>query len=215
MTATAVAPPLPPAEVPRRRPRAWPLLVLGLAFLLAGAVQMAWSFQPLASDGVSDVRGTRSADLPTFDGGAVALLYDHREYVSYAFELRNNGPVAVTVTDIALPPQPLPLLHEVRVLLRPRDSADVSADPAGAVEFEPFTLGRSERRTIVVQARMDGCEQVTERAMSLFAAHHVRTRTLGVSRSVEVPLGVEVLVRAPTIVDCPGRPLDRSHREPY
>ena len=215
MTATTVAPPLPPAEAPQRRRRAWPLLVLGLALVLAGVVQMARSYQPLTSDGVADVRGTRSADLPTFDGGAVALHYEDGEYVTYAFALRNTGPVAITVTDITLPPQPLPLLHEVRVLLRPRGSDDASADPDGAAEFEPFTLGGGEQRTIVVQARMDGCEQVTERAMALFASHHVRTRTLGVSRSVEVPLGVEVLVRAPTIVDCPGRPLDRSHRRPY
>ncbi|MCA1711947.1 MAG: hypothetical protein LC789_10090, partial [Actinobacteria bacterium] len=140
MTATTLAPPLPPREAPQRRRRAWPLLVLGLALLLTGVVQISWSYQPLTSDGVSDVRGTRSADLPTFDGGAVALHYDDGEYVTYAFALRNAGPVRVTVTDIALPPQPLPLLHEVRVLLRPPGSTDASADPDGAVEFEPFSL---------------------------------------------------------------------------
>ena len=199
----------------RTRPRAVRILLIGLiaAAVAGGAVAWLLRYQPLHQ--VGDLQA--SSDLQVvlveeFEGsGAHIAQYVDGGYVTYAFVVRNAGPVAVTVTDVPLPPQ------AQRRLLQP-----VGAGLAGEQDvpdarsmraFAPFRLGAGERQQVVIHARFDNCEYYTERAIEMIDTQHVAFRVAGMARTATVAFERPLLVRSPTIQRCSERTLDRSeHR---
>ena len=142
--------------------------------------------------------------------GAHVLRYTDEGYVTYAFTVRNTGPLGVTVTGLPLPEE------AERRLLQPVTAGVATADSAEAADmepFEPFALGVGEEQRIIVQARMDNCEYYTERAIEIVESQRIAYRTGGLPRTTTVAFDQPLLVRSPTIKRCPERTLDRAeHR---
>lgn len=187
-------------------------LVLALVVVLVAFGIGAWRYQPLRQVGPLDPGSdmTVATVNEIGDAGAHILKYSDGGYVTYAFTIRNTGPVGVTVTGVALPD-----ISERR-MLQPVTAglADgSSADAAEMKTFAPFQLAPGEQQRIIVQARMDNCEYYTERAIETVDTQGVTFRTAGISRTASLALEQPLLVRSPTIQRCPERTLDRAeHR---
>ena len=144
------------------------------------------------------------------DAGAQILRYVDGASVTYAFTIRNTGPVGITVTGVALPPE------SERRMLQPVTAGLTNGSTAEAADlksFAPFRLAAGEEQRIVVQARMDNCEYYTERAIETVKTQDVTYRAAGLSRTATITFDQPLLVRSPTIQRCPERTLNRAeHR---
>lgn len=186
-----------------------------VVILVATTFLGARQYQPLVQVGELVTSSDAGATLvEEFEGtGATIVTYEHSAYLSYAFTLRNAGPVGVTVTSVDLPDERARhMLQPVQtsMLTSPEATPDDLADMA---PLEPFALGAGEERRIVVQARFDNCEYYTERALEITEAHDVTFRVSGVPRTARVELNRPLIVKSPTILGCSDRTLDRSeHR---
>ena len=202
------------APARRRRPSAPALLVLaGIALVLVGGFATLRTYSPLTATAAFDAAGPANSRVDAYGDGSLWVVdYHDGESVTYAFELRNSGPFATTVTAIELPAaHALRMLQPVEVGLLPEGAA-VDAD-ATASAFAPFRLGPGEVRVVVVRGYFTNCEEVTERAVSVLDGHVVHHSIAGVDGATRVDLPVEVVNRSPSRVECPGRPSDRSHRQ--
>lgn len=191
------------------------LLTLGLVALAAGAgVTVRETAVPATGEVtvVSDATGALPVEY--VDAPSVELLdYDHGASVSYAIELRNDGPLPVTVEDVPLATMEADrrLIRPSRVLLAPEGTAATEA-AAGARPFEPFRLERGARRTVIVEGVFDNCRYYTERAMDVIVAQPVTWSVAGWSTTTDLDLSRELAVRSPHIRHCPGRVMDRGAR---
>lgn len=188
------------------------LVVVGVSLLLVGAGLVVATHEPLEAAGRLEGLGPGQAVVVEDFGerGSLVLRYRHDEETVYAFGLRNRGPIGVTVTAMEPALDPLALLEPLEVRLFP-PGADRRLD--ASEPFAPFTLAPGEERTALVVARFGSCEYYTERALDLHDTHRVGFRLLGVPMIQEVAYPMEVVVRSPTIVNCPDREMDRtSHR---
>lgn len=182
------------------------LAAAGALLLLAGATVSLRDYQPLVATEVL-AGGT---ELETFGAsGSVVFRYEHGAETFYAVTLRNDGRFGVTVTRLSLPRE-LPLLEPVEVRYFPRGHGATSDPVADSSPFAPFALGPSEERTLVVRARFDNCEYYTERALEVLETIGVGFRAFGIANEARVALPRQLIVRSPTIRNCPDRTADRS-----
>lgn len=188
------------------------VMVLAAAVVLALVLAAAVRYQPLRQSGDLEAgSGMQVVTVEEFDEtGAHILRYVDGDYVSYAFTVRNTGPVGVTVTGVGLPEE------RERRLLQPVAAgvADAPSPEAADMEpFAPFSLPAGQEQRIVIQARFDNCEYYTERAIEVVDGQAIDFRVAGVPRTATVPFERDLLVRSPVIKGCEERTLDRSeHR---
>lgn len=134
--------------------------------------------------------------------GSQIVGYDHGVVVEAGWQLRNAGVVPLRVTAIEPFPETLGMLavEQVRVAGR-------------TLPGEPVTLRPGERASVTVLARFDHCEYYTERAVNVFAGARVHREVLGTPGVETVRYAHDVVLRAPTINDCPDRVTDRGARQ--
>lgn len=185
--------------VPGTRSRRTRRALLGVAALaLVGGLLAGGGVR---SPGQVTVTGTdRTVHLEGYGAhGSTIVAYEHGALVTVRFAIANRGVLPVTVEALDPFPELLGMLEPVRV----------------EVEGEslPARLGPREQASVRVIARFDNCEYFTERAVNQFASARLDLRVLGVARTVAMPYDDVLLVRSPTIVDCPDRVLDRSAKQ--
>ncbi|MBW3561439.1 MAG: hypothetical protein KY437_02985 [Actinobacteria bacterium] len=166
--------------------------------------------------GVAVVSASTSALAVEYaDAPSVELVtYEHGEDVSYAIELRNDGPLPVTVEDVPISDMvgDLRLIRPTQVLVAPDGTALVDATVDQASPFEPFRLARGASRTVIVTGVFDNCVYYTERAMDLIGSQPVTWSVAGWSATTEVELSSQLVVRSPYLRVCPDRVMDRGAR---
>lgn len=168
-----------------------------LLALAAGAVATAAP----RTGGYLRVEGTTEhANLPEYGAeGSEVVRYLHGREITVRFPLRNPGLLPLTVEAIDPFPTVLGLLTPGRI------TVDGRALPA--------TIAPRSTATVTVRARFENCPYFTERAIDTSEAARVTWSTLGIARTAQVAYADALLVRSPTIIDCPGRVLDRSAKQ--
>lgn len=191
------------------------LLTVGLVALAAGGAVVVRDAAVPATGEVAVVSdATEALAVEYVDAPPVQLVnYEHGATVSYAIELRNDGPVPVTVEDLPLGPMDADrrLVRPIGVRVLP-DGAHATDAAGGATPFEPFRLERGVSRTVIVDGVFDNCAYYTERAMDLIASQAVTWSIAGLSTTTDVDLSRQLAVRSPHIRHCPGRVMDRGAR---
>lgn len=205
--------PVRSSVAPARRVGVVALLTIGLVALVVGGATALRDASVPATGEVGIVSETTDAlAIEYVDAPSIELVdYDHGATVSYAVELRNDGPVAVTVEDVPVATMEADrrLIRPSRVLLAPEGAAATDA-AEGARPFEPFRLERGARRTVLVEGIFDNCTYYTERAMDVIVAQPVTWSVAGWSTTTDVSLSRRLAVRSPYLRVCPGRVMDRG-----
>jgi hypothetical protein len=190
----------------------WFLAALGTLLLLAGTVVVLRSATPLhAVSPVLVPTTVIQGEIPEIDGrGGIGLPYEHGGEVAYAFVVRNDGPVGVTVTSVDAGVGELTLLSAYGVFLLPPGAPLDGRGLEHATVFSPFALGSGEERVVVVRGTFDNCEYFHERNLEPHAGIDIGYHILGVPGSQRVEFDRDVIVKSPMIVSCPDRTLDRE-----
>lgn len=189
------------------------LAVAGLVLIVAGSMVLVSGAPVLRAEGTMEAVGPgEAAHVETFgDGGSLVLRYEHGEDGGYAFTLGNRAPIGVTITGVVLPEE------AERLLFRPvgarADATDAVVGATDVGEFEPFVLGPAEHVRVVVVGNFGNCRYYTERALEVHDEITVEYRLGGLPTSQQVQLPAQVIVRSPTIQNCPDRVMDRSARQ--
>lgn len=189
------------------------LAAAGLVLLIAGSMVLVSGASVLRAEGTMEAVGPgEAARVETFgDRGSLVLRYEHGEDAGYAFTLGNSAPIGVTITGVVLPEQ------AERLLFRPvgarTDATDAALGATDVGEFEPFVLGPDDAVRVVVVGHFDNCRYYTERAIEIHDEITVQYRLGGIPTSQQVQLPAQVIVRSPTIQNCPDRVMDRSARQ--
>jgi hypothetical protein len=181
------------------------LAVAGLGLVaVAGILMLARADFLEAGDDMRALEGEAVA-VPDFGPrGSFVLRYQDGEEAAVAFDVRNRGPLPVTVTEVGLPTAAGDHMFQ---------TVGVEVDAEGTAEpFRPFTLRPGEARTVVIRARFGSCAYYTERAVEIHEVHPFRMRVLGLPMSAEVTYPYRIVVRSPTIQNCPDRLMDRGAR---
>lgn len=179
----------------RRNGAALPALLLVLG---AAATAVLTARPGFAGDLRAD--SAEQANLPEYGAqGSLIVRYRHGDTTAMDVELVNRGVLPITITGIE------PFLTELG--LATADRITVDGRPL------PVTLQRGERAALSVQATFGNCEYFTERAIDPSTHARVTWTALGVERTALIAYPQALLLRSPTIVDCPGRVLDRSAKQ--
>ena len=170
------------------------LAVLLLALLIvAGGAGVAVAQDPprLDAAGPTSVTGTDATSVFEIAGRTIRQVrYHDRGTLTYAFVLRNHGPVPLTVTGLVAPP------HQPRLFRYPRFT-----DTAGATRF---TVPSGGTRAVRLALRMSGCESLSARAGSFVRSVELSTSRAGVLRGdVRVTLPEELHTGSPREAFCP------------
>lgn len=183
-----------PQSVARRRGPVAALVAVALAAALVPA--LAFTSRPALS-GTLRASGGEQAHLPEYgERGSVIVRYRHGETTTIAVRLVNAGllPITVEAVDPFLTP----------LGLATADTVTADGDRL------PVRLGPRESAEVEIRARFDHCAYFTERAIDPSTHARVTWRLGPMTRTSLVAYPQALLVRSPTIVDCPGRVLDRS-----
>lgn len=124
--------------------------------------------------------------------GASILGYRDGAEVQLTLPVRNAGRLPVTVTSLALGGGPAPLLA-VR-----------------SVQGLPLSLRPGASGLLTVTAVLGNCRYYTQRERQLVDRVELGIRSLGRSGQRQVAFDQPLMVISPTIVDCPGRTLNRD-----
>jgi hypothetical protein len=136
------------------------------------------------------------------EGKAVALVpYRDGEHVSYGLTLRNDGPLAVKITEVSRPEK----VGESRSMLRVvgvRMAASENAGTEAAQPFRPFTLKPDHERYVEVEGVFGNCEHYAPGSAEFIDSQPVRFDVLkqSLTENVELPSRIEWRYRAAT---CP------------
>lgn len=189
------------------------LVTVGLVAVAAGGLVALRDLSvPVVGDVAvaSDDTGTLAVDY--VDAPSVEfVVYQHGREIHYALELRNDGPVPITIEDV-----PVDHLVEDQRLIRPTavllgpDETDGTGPTESARPFEPFRLDRGARRTVLVTGEFANCAYYTERAVDVIRSQPVTWSLAGWSRTDDLGLSRHVVVRSPHIRSCPDRVMDRG-----
>lgn len=135
--------------------------------------------------------------LPEYgERGSLVVRYRHDEAARVELELANPGLLPITVESVE------PFLTTLGLLTF--EAVTVDGQPL------PVRLGPRESARVTIDATFGHCAYFTERAIDPSTHARVTWSVLGVERTALVAYPRALLVRSPTIVDCPGRVLDRS-----
>ena len=161
--------------------------------VLAGGAgsALAASAPQLGAGGPTRVDGTEATAVFTVGDRTVRQVRyaDHGTLV-YAFRLRNDGQVPLTVTGLAAR-QPPSRLFAYRSL--------------GAPGGGEVTIGAGESEPVTLVLRMGGCETLSARAGSFVTEVRVRTERMGVlDDDVTVTLPEELHTGSPREAFCPN-----------
>lgn len=207
------------AERPRvrrgRRLVAVILLTVGLVVTATGAVSvLRGASVPSVREVVIASETTAALEVDYADAPSFELVaYEHGSEVSYAIQLRNDGPLPVTVEDVPIAglAEDLRLIRPTAVLVLPEGGSPEDGLDA-ARPFERFRLARGATRTVVVTGVFDNCEYYTERAMDLVTSQPVTWSVAGWSTTTDLELSRQLAIRSPYLRVCPGRVMDRGAR---
>lgn len=162
--------------------------VLGVVVLGATPAYAAWS-PSLQGEGPASVKGTDAT--ATFQIGEDTIRqvrYADRKILDYSFVLANDGLLPITVKGLVQPKQK-PTLFDYKALKSDDDSE--------------FTIGAGDERTVTLSLLMTACERLSSRAGSFVKDVHLRTSSVGVSRTVVVTLPEQLHSGSPREVSCP------------
>lgn len=210
--------PIPVRATARRRwlrPTVVVLVTFGLVAVAVGALSaLRAASVPAVGDVAIVSTATDALGVDYADAPSVSLVnYDHGREISYAVEVRNEGPLSVVVEEVPIAgvADERRLVRPTDVLLAPEDARGGDAAD-GARPFEPFRLEPGAARTVIVNGVFDNCVYYTERAMELIASQAVTWSVAGLSTTTDVELSRRFAVRSPHMRNCPGRVMDRGAR---
>lgn len=188
-----------------KRRRRWPRVVLWIAALalVADAVGfMAYvsRYQPLGAGPASGVDASQvvrelKARSPQGQHFSQFLIDDvHGARFWYGFTLTNDGRLPVTISSVGeAAPEGTSTLPQTGVRLGPEGGGGRFAS-LETTPFQSFTLGATEDRSIIIDARIDGCRRegksayygsvdVTYKVLGFFT----RRTTVALPYTIEVP----------------------------
>jgi hypothetical protein len=202
---------LPPVTTPRRRGRRWlaitaacMAIVLLAGFIWASTIDPlgsgSYGFTPRWPDGdtMRDVYDADPAD------GTAYTLYIGAERIgsplSYAFSIRNDGPVGITIRSIG-GPDPEGAVVSTRVVgadvepLRGTVSSELPGPgvDGAVVPFAPFTLEPAEEAIVYMEAVVHTCN--ARGATQTLASVAVGYSVLGVPRSTRFVPNLQIAFR--------------------
>lgn len=167
-------------------------VVAGVVLLAAGVAVAEAAVGPvLTAYGPTRVSGTEATAVFRVGERTVRQVrYADRSTLVYGFVLRNDGPLPVRVTGLAVQhPQPR--------LLRYTGLSDTDGD-------REFTIGAGERVRVRLSMFMHACETLSARAGSFATRVSVRTARAGVFHDVvTVELPEQVHTGSPREAFCP------------
>jgi hypothetical protein len=182
---------------PAASPRRLGVAAVVVALIVGGGV--SWPRAMTGGDSLV-VEASRHVRLEEYGAaGSHVAGYRHGERLVLRFTVHNRGWLPITLHDVDAFPMALGMLRPVDVRVDGR-SLPVRLGPGGGAE-------------VTATGVFDNCEYFTERAINTYDHAAVTWRALGVSRAADIGYGDHLLVRSPTIVDCPGRVLDRSAKQ--
>lgn len=190
----AAAPAASPSAAPR--PRHWLLPLVALLAVLVGlAASVVLAAPGLVSFAAVAPRaeGAPYITVPEYGAkGAYILGYEHGGQVRMTLPVTNAGRLPVTLTSVDLGGGPAPLLA-VR-----------------GVQGLPVTIWPGHTAVVTVAAVLTNCRYYHERALEIFDGVTVGFRSLGRAGTRTAAYDRPILLKAPMLVGCPGRKLDRS-----
>jgi hypothetical protein len=209
----APAPPDVVTPPPARRRRRWPrvvalVLVVAVGGSAIGAVVAVGRYAPLENGSSFGIRGAETDEATDYAGHSSLLLtYEHGEEFWYRFDLANEGPWGVEITEVPLPFRPggglESPIQQLEVRMAPRND---DLDARERVPFQPFALGPDEFRVIHIRARFWNCRGLGQDGWMSFDHQPVSFRAFGISRSMDVTLQFPLVVRSEDVASCPSRP---------
>lgn len=113
--------------------------------------------------------------------------------VTYGFSLRNDGPLAVTVTGVT-EPSPGDVLRVLAIWVSRSDQAGASRDPADYSLFRTVSIGRGHERFFLLRAQFVHCEKVEPSTRIRYEVVPVTYRVLGIAHHAWVPLRLPIQV---------------------
>jgi hypothetical protein len=196
----------------RWRSKRTAVIVLALmGVLIAGGVFLG-RYQPLSSGGLALADPSPTFAIPWAEGSAsdhgipvYRVTYREDQILRYGFFLRNEGPIAVTVTSLQAPANPGDLF-----MLEPAGTAVGDGAPTASVDasriapFQPFSLGPSEVRWVVLEWRFLHCGAYGDGTSSTFFGTDISYGVLGFTHHVSLNLPIPVEVPAPPRSSCPS-----------
>jgi hypothetical protein len=132
---------------------------------------------------------------------AVVPYRDGAEAV-YGLAIRNDGPVAVKVTEIAKPEpagETVFMFRPVAVRMANREGLEARA----AAPFRPFTLMKDHQRYVEVVGRLGDCEHYAPGSAEQLDSQPVQFKALGQTLTNDVALPTRVEFRITNATKCP------------
>jgi hypothetical protein len=202
---------LPPVTTPRRRGRRWLAIAAAcVVIVLVAGISWASTVDPLAS-------GSFGFTPHWSDGDVMRRVYhadpvDGTPYsfyagveridspLSYAFSIRNDGPVGITIRSIG-GPEPEGAVVTTRVVgadvapLRGTVSSELPGPgvDGGVVPFAPFTLEPAQEAIVYMEAVVHACN--SRGGMLTLASMSVGYSVLGVPRSTRFVPNLQIAFR--------------------
>jgi hypothetical protein len=187
----------------------WRIALLALVAVAAAVVigGRAWvrgqDYLTLGS-GFRAPAASRSAPPDPGDGKAVALVpYRDGQPVSYGLKVKNDGPLAVKVTEIATEGGTHSMFHTVGVRMGAPEQRGADA----SLPFRPFTLKPGHERYVEVEGVFANCEHYAPGSAEFVDSQPVRFDVLkqSLTETIELPSRIEWRYRAST---CPRKRVD-------
>ena len=173
--------------------------ILALLLLLGAPVTAILTARP-GFAGLLHADSAEQANLPEYGArGSLIVRYRHGDTTAMHVEVVNRGLLPITITRVE------PFLTKLGLATAERITVGGAA--------LPLTLSPGERARLDVRATFGNCEYFTERAIDPSTHARVTWTTLGVERTALIAYPQALLLRSPTIVDCPGRVLDRGAKQ--
>lgn len=147
--------------------------------------------------GVRPIADRMASATPTT---TVEVSYDEAATLTYVVSLHNTGPLGVTVVGVELPPHRHQLLAPAAVRLG-RKLPDGGSSILDTEPLAPFTLRGGARRSLVAHMRFGDCEWYAAGGGQTLIGWRIRYRVLGLTKTAEVPLPVQLWVESPA--HCP------------
>jgi hypothetical protein len=147
---------------------------------------------------------TERLDAPSPDDPDEVAVVPYRDgaRVVYGLSIRNDGPLSVTVTEVARPEAPDASVFMFRpVAVRMADREGPEARAIGP--FRPFTLKKGHQRYVEVVGQLGDCEHYDVGSSEFIDAQPVEFKVLGQTLTANVGLPARIEYRYGQDTDCP------------